>query len=132
MSAKAARHARELLLKEYRGVLSTHSKSMPGFPFGSVVPYCLDAEGNLDWHAPAGTWEIIRFGHTTMGKQIQPAQWAAMGHECDKMNPEAVEFHMKHVIGKIREQKAQSTTTTPSSLRIACCSSGGKRAMIVA
>lgn len=46
MSAKAARHARELLLKEYRGVLSTHSKSMPGFPFGSVVPYCLDAEGN--------------------------------------------------------------------------------------
>ena len=46
MSAKAARQARELLLKEYRGVLSTHSKSMPGFPFGSVVPYCLDADGN--------------------------------------------------------------------------------------
>lgn len=46
MSANAARQARELLLKEYRGVLSTHSKSMPGFPFGSVVPYCLDADGN--------------------------------------------------------------------------------------
>ncbi|MGH8486265.1 MAG: pyridoxamine 5'-phosphate oxidase family protein, partial [Pseudomonas sp.] len=46
MSAKVAQQARELLLKEYRGVLSTHSKSMPGFPFGSVVPYCLDAEGN--------------------------------------------------------------------------------------
>jgi hypothetical protein len=45
MSAKAAKHARELLLKEYRGVLSTHSKSMPGFPFGSVVPYCLDEQG---------------------------------------------------------------------------------------
>lgn len=45
MVMKAAKHARELLLKEYRGVLSTHSKSMPGFPFGSVVPYCLDAEG---------------------------------------------------------------------------------------
>jgi putative heme iron utilization protein len=42
---KAAKHARELLLKEYRGVLSTHSKAMPGFPFGSVVPYCLDAQG---------------------------------------------------------------------------------------
>jgi hypothetical protein len=26
-----------------------------------------------------------------------------MGHECDKMNPEAVQFHMKHVIGKVRE-----------------------------
>jgi putative heme iron utilization protein len=46
MSAKAIKQARELLLKDYRGVLSTHSKAMPGFPFGSVVPYCLDAEGN--------------------------------------------------------------------------------------
>ncbi|MHC2147370.1 HugZ family pyridoxamine 5'-phosphate oxidase [Pseudomonas sp. 210_17 TE3656] len=46
MSAKVAQQARELLLKEYRGVLSTHSKSMPGFPFGSVVPYCLDTDGN--------------------------------------------------------------------------------------
>lgn len=46
MSAKALKQARELLLKEYRGVLSTHSKAMPGFPFGSVVPYCLDADGN--------------------------------------------------------------------------------------
>ena len=46
MSTNAIRPARELLLKEYRGVLSTHSKSMPGYPFGSVVPYCLDAHGN--------------------------------------------------------------------------------------
>ncbi|HBX57515.1 HugZ family protein [Pseudomonas sp. UBA2684] len=45
MSVKAGKHARELLLKEYRGVLSTHSKAMPGFPFGSVVPYCLDGQG---------------------------------------------------------------------------------------
>ncbi|HKS12882.1 MAG TPA: DUF2470 domain-containing protein [Pseudomonas sp.] len=45
MSDNAIRPARELLLKEYRGVLSTHSKSMPGYPFGSVVPYCLDAQG---------------------------------------------------------------------------------------
>lgn len=45
MSTHAIRPARELLLKEYRGVLSTLSKSMPGFPFGSVVPYCLDAQG---------------------------------------------------------------------------------------
>lgn len=46
MSNNAIRPARELLLKEYRGVLSTHSKSMPGFPFGSVVPYCLDGDGH--------------------------------------------------------------------------------------
>lgn len=46
MSTHALRPARELLLREYRGVLSTHSKSMPGYPFGSVVPYCLDANGH--------------------------------------------------------------------------------------
>ena len=45
MSAQVARNARELLLKEYRGALSTLSKAMPGFPFGSVVPYCLDEQG---------------------------------------------------------------------------------------
>jgi putative heme iron utilization protein len=45
VSEKASKNARELLLKEYRGVLSTHSKAMPGFPFGSAVPYCLDAAG---------------------------------------------------------------------------------------
>ena len=45
MSVESAKHARELLLKEYRGALSTQSKAMPGFPFGSVVPYCLDEQG---------------------------------------------------------------------------------------
>jgi len=45
VSVKAAKNARELLLKEYRAVLSTHSKKWPGFPFGSVVPYCLDPAG---------------------------------------------------------------------------------------
>lgn len=45
MSAKAEKDARELLLKEYRGMLSTHSRALPGYPFGSVVPYCLDGEG---------------------------------------------------------------------------------------
>ncbi|MBD1585625.1 HugZ family protein [Pseudomonas typographi] len=37
--------ARTLLLSQYHGALSTQSMAMPGFPFGSVVPYCLDAEG---------------------------------------------------------------------------------------
>ena len=37
--------ARRLLLREYHGVLSTHSVEAPGYPFGSVVPYCLDRAG---------------------------------------------------------------------------------------
>ncbi|WP_034844074.1 HugZ family pyridoxamine 5'-phosphate oxidase [Endozoicomonas elysicola] len=41
----AAFEARKLLLGEYHGILSTHSKDVPGYPFGSVMPYCLDANG---------------------------------------------------------------------------------------
>lgn len=45
MKEDAATEARALLLSAYQGVLSTHSKEMPGYPFGSVAPYCLDASG---------------------------------------------------------------------------------------
>jgi putative heme iron utilization protein len=41
MSDKA-QAARALLLKEPFGVLSTISLDVPGYPFGSVVPYCVD------------------------------------------------------------------------------------------
>lgn len=37
--------ARALLLEARSGILSTLSLDVPGFPFGSLVPYCLDREG---------------------------------------------------------------------------------------
>jgi putative heme iron utilization protein len=40
-----ARAARELLLQRSFGVLSTISLDVPGYPFGSVAPYCLDESG---------------------------------------------------------------------------------------
>ena len=63
----------------------------------------MDAHGNLAWEAPAGEWTIYRFGHTTTGAMIQPAQWDAMGLECDKMSKEAVTFHVKHVLGEMKK-----------------------------
>lgn len=45
MKAGAGAEARALLLEGYQGVLSTHSRELPGYPFGSVAPYCLDAAG---------------------------------------------------------------------------------------
>lgn len=38
--------ARALLLRNTEAILSTNSVEMPGYPFGSVVPYCLDGTGN--------------------------------------------------------------------------------------
>ncbi len=63
----------------------------------------MNAAGELTWDAPAGDWIIYRFGHTTTGAMIQPAQWDAMGLECDKMSVEAVTFHCKHVLDDIRK-----------------------------
>lgn len=40
-----AAEAGALLRRECHGVLSTHSLDAPGYPFGSVVPYCLDRGG---------------------------------------------------------------------------------------
>lgn len=42
---KKAKEARDLLLAEYQAVLSTHSVDVAGYPFGSVVPYCMNKDG---------------------------------------------------------------------------------------
>jgi hypothetical protein len=59
--------------------------------------------GELSWDAPDGEWTVYRFGHTTTGAMIQPAQWDAMGMECDKMSVEAVTFHCRHVLDDIKK-----------------------------
>jgi len=43
--SNSASDARELFYSHYQGILCTHSKDMPGYPFGSVVPYVLDKNG---------------------------------------------------------------------------------------
>jgi hypothetical protein len=48
-------------------------------------------DGTLAWNAPAGSWKIMRFGHTTTGKMNGPAPKSGQGLECDKMSREAVE-----------------------------------------
>jgi alpha-L-rhamnosidase len=62
----------------------------------------MTADGRLAWDAPPGAWTVYRFGHTTMGTLIQPAQWRATGFEADKMSLAAVTFHLEHVIGEIQ------------------------------
>ncbi len=63
----------------------------------------MDADGHLTWEIPAGNWIIYRFGHTTTGMMLQPCQWDAMGLECDKMNPAAVKFQMRHLLADAKK-----------------------------
>lgn len=41
-----AHEARQLLSAGSIGLLSTHSAEMQGYPFGSLVQYCLDVQGH--------------------------------------------------------------------------------------
>jgi hypothetical protein len=63
----------------------------------------MDAAGHLTWDIPVGNWIIYRFGHTTTGMMLQPCQWDAMGLECDKMNPAAIQFQMQHLLGDVKK-----------------------------
>src|SRR5579863_476767 len=63
----------------------------------------MTADGEVAWDAPEGDWTLYRFGYTTTGALIQPAQWEATGLECDKMSTEAVTFHMQHVLTELKK-----------------------------
>lgn len=67
------------------------------------ITHAMQDDGKLEWDVPEGNWVIYRFGHTTSGTYIQPAQWKATGLECDKMNIDAVNFHIDHVINEIQK-----------------------------
>jgi hypothetical protein len=55
----------------------------------------MDADGRLAWDAPAGDWVILRFGHTTTGKENHPAPIGGAGLEADKMSKAAITAHFR-------------------------------------
>jgi len=50
----------------------------------------LNADGNLNWTAPDGEWDIVRFGYSLLGITNHPASPEATGFEVDKLDPPAV------------------------------------------
>jgi hypothetical protein len=45
----------------------------------------------------------ISVSHIPMGSFVQPADWDSFGLECDKMNPEAVAFHLDYIIDEMKK-----------------------------
>ena len=43
----------------------------------------------------------VKVSHIPMGAFIQPCDWEDFGLECDKMNPEAVKFHLDQVFAEL-------------------------------
>ncbi len=77
--------------------------SAPAIPKDGVVDITsyMDAQGQLNWNAPAGNWTIIRIGSTTSGSQNWPPPTGGEGLECDKMNKAAIEYHFDQFFGKL-------------------------------
>ncbi|CAM3745085.1 glycosyl hydrolase [Mucilaginibacter galii] len=63
----------------------------------------LDANGRLNWDAPAGNWTILRIGHTSTGHTNATGGKGA-GLECDKFNPDAIKLQFDSWFGEAFKQ----------------------------
>lgn len=72
-------------------------------PANSVIPrnQIVDLTGKGEWDVPPGKWLVIRFGHTSTGKDNHPAPEPGRGLECDKFSRDAIGLHYKNLIGKM-------------------------------
>ncbi len=69
-------------------------------------------DGKLTWTPPPGKWLVMRFGHTTTGKDNHPAPATGRGLECDKFSKQAATLHFDNLMGKlIRQNKALTGET---------------------
>jgi hypothetical protein len=61
----------------------------------------MNAEGELDWEAPAGDWTILRMGYQPTGRNNHPASEGGRGLEIDKMSPAALDFYWDNFLDRV-------------------------------
>jgi hypothetical protein len=61
----------------------------------------MSPDGRLQWEVPAGSWTVLRLGHTPTGAVNAPSPVSGRGLECDKLSKEAIELHFNAFIGKL-------------------------------
>ncbi|MDR1562649.1 MAG: glycosyl hydrolase [Dysgonamonadaceae bacterium] len=57
--------------------------------------------GKLEWDAPRGKWNIMRFGATNNGAATRPAPIPGVGFESDKLDSSAIRFHLDNFTEKL-------------------------------
>jgi len=62
-------------------------------------------DGKLNWAAPAGNWQVVRFVCSNNGQQLIAASPNSKGPFIDFLDPEATRFHFEYIIGKLGLQK---------------------------
>jgi hypothetical protein len=61
-------------------------------------------DGTLDWDAPEGDWMIVRLGCAPTGRLNSPCAREFAGLECNKLDPDAVEYHFNHYAGRVADE----------------------------
>jgi hypothetical protein len=62
----------------------------------------LNADGTLNWTAPAGEWNVVRFGYSLLGINNHPASPEATGLEVDKLDPVAVKNYFTNYLDQYK------------------------------
>ena len=57
-------------------------------------------DGELNWTAPAGRWQVVRYVCTNNGQQLIAASPNSKGPFIDFLDPEATRFHFEYIIGE--------------------------------
>jgi hypothetical protein len=60
-------------------------------------------DGKLEWSAPEGSWRVIRLGHASNFEMTKPCPHAAVGLECDRLNPHGMDAHFENHLKNILE-----------------------------
>ncbi|QEC70323.1 glycoside hydrolase [Panacibacter ginsenosidivorans] len=63
----------------------------------------LNTDGTLNWTAPAGEWNIVRFGYSLMGITNHPASPEATGLEVDKLDPVAIKNYFENYLDQYKD-----------------------------
>jgi hypothetical protein len=90
------------------------------------VTSAMAADGSFAWDAPAGTWTILRFGHTWTGQKTLPATPEGLGPECDKLDPRGIQAHFNHVMKRMVELAGPATGNTFHTFFVDSWEAGGQ------
>ena len=79
----------------------------------------MNADGLLTWEVPAGTWIILRFGHTTTGQtNVNTSPLSGVGLECDKLSQAAVKKYWSGYPTQLIELAGKNAGTTFTQIEI--------------
>ncbi len=68
-------------------------------------------DGELDWKAPPGKWQVVRFVCSNNGQQLIAASPNSKGFFIDFLDPEATRFHFEYIFRQLGLEKGAPNNT---------------------